>query len=326
MAVLLCVITMLCWGSWANTQKLASKSWRYELFYWDYVTGVLILSIIMAFTLGSFGESGRSFIKDLGQVDSVNLFSALTGGVIFNLSNILLSASISIAGLAVAFPVGVGIALSLGVLLNYINTPKGDPVSLFTGVVLVLTAIIINAFAYKLKENKEKQQHSNKGVVLALIAGMLMSTFYRFIASSMDLTNFTQPESGKMTPYTAMFVFALGIFVSNFIFNTYFMYKPFVGEKVSYLAYFKGSFRTHLVGIMGGIIWGIGNLFSLISAEKAGAAISYGLGQGATLVAALWGVVIWKEFKGTGTFINLLIWLMFSFFLIGLAFIVFAGL
>lgn len=325
LAVILCFVTMLCWGSWGNTQKLAGKTWRYELFYWDYVIGVLLLSLIMAFTLGSFGENGRSFIPDIKQVQTGYFLSALAGGAIFNLSNILLSASVSIAGLAVAFPLGVGLALVLGVMINYFNTPKGDPFLLFLGVALIVVAIIVNALAYKKMGNTKDQKSKTKGLVLAIIAGVLMSTFYRFIAASMDLNNFNSPEIGKMTPYTAMFVFALGMFLSNFIINTIVMRKPFVGLPTTYKEYFSGNLKTHMVGVLGGLIWGLGNSLSLIAAGKAGAAISYGLGQGATLVAAFWGVFIWKEFKGGGKIVNILISIMFVLFIFGLSLIVIAG-
>jgi glucose uptake protein len=325
LAVTLCFITMLCWGSWGNTQKLAGKTWRYELFYWDYVIGVLVLSLIMAFTLGSIGENGRSFLPDLQQVKGEYLLSALVGGAIFNLSNILLSASVSIAGLAVAFPLGVGLALVLGVFINYFNAPKGDPVLLFLGVALIVVAIIVNALAYGKMGSKKEQSSKTKGLVLAIVAGVLMSTFYRFIAASMDLNNFNSPEVGKMTPYTAMFVFAVGMFLSNFLINTLVMRKPFVGTPTTYKEYFNGSVKTHMVGVLGGLIWGLGNLLSLIAAEKAGAAISYGLGQGATMVAAFWGVFIWKEFKGGPKSNNLLLTLMFILFICGLGFIIYAG-
>lgn len=324
-AVLLCFITMLCWGSWGNTQKLAGKTWRYELFYWDYVIGVLILSLVAAFTLGSIGENGRSFISDIKQVETGYFISALVGGAIFNLSNILLSASVSIAGLAVAFPLGVGLALVLGVFINYFNMPKGDPFLLFLGVVLIVVAIIVNALAYKKMGNNKDQKSKTKGLILAIIAGILMSTFYRFIAASMDMNNFNSPETGKMTPYTAMFVFALGMFLSNFIINTIVMRKPFVGIPTTYKEYFSGNIGTHMVGVLGGLIWGLGNLLSLIAAEKAGAAISYGLGQGATMVAAFWGVFIWKEFKGANKHIRSMITSMFILFVLGLSLIVFSG-
>lgn len=326
LAVLFCFITMLCWGSWGNTQKLAgSRVWRYELYYWDYVVGVLLLSLLAAFTMGSIGEKGRGFVDDLLQADASNLVSAFIGGVIFNLSNILLSASVSIAGMSVAFPLGVGLALVLGVFINYFTAPQGNPLYLFLGVFLVIAAIAFNAWAYRNMGKGEKQQKT-KGIVIAVVAGVMMSFFYRFIASSMDLQNFEYPEPGKMTPYTAMVIFSIGIFISNFLFNTIAMKRPFVGAPTSYKDYFSGGFRLHAVGVLGGVIWGIGNLFSLLAAEKAGAAISYGLGQGATMVAAFWGVFIWKEFVGGPKINNTLLTCMFILFLAGIGLIIYAGL
>lgn len=323
-AILFCIITMLCWGSWANTQKLASKTWRFELFYWDYVIGILLFSIISALTLGSFGTEGRSFMADLKQADSSNIRSALLGGVIFNAANILLSAAIAIAGMAVAFPVAIGLALVLGVIINYSASAKGEPVILFAGVALVMIAILINAAAYR-KKNTGDNKVSGKGILLSVVAGVLMSFFYRFIAASMDLENFASPAIGKMTPYTAVFVFSVGIFLSNFLFNTILIKKPFIGKPTSYAEYFKGNFRTHLTGILGGLIWGLGNSFNLIAAGKAGPAISYGLGQGATLIAALWGVFVWKEFKNSPKGTSSLVSAMFLFFIVGLVLLVYSG-
>jgi glucose uptake protein len=323
-AILFCFVTMLCWGSWANTQKLASKSWRFELFYWDYVIGILLFSVISAFTLGSTGDQGRSFLDDLSQADGANIRLALLGGVIFNAANILLSAAIAIAGMAVAFPVGIGIALILGVLLNYLAAEKGNPILLFAGVILVMGAIIINAIIYR-KVSRANVKVSSKGILLSIVAGVLMSFFYRFIAASMDVDNFVAPAAGKMTPYTAVFIFSCGIFISNFLFNSILMKKPFQGPPTGYAEYFRGRFSTHLVGVLGGLIWGLGNSLNLIAAGKAGPAISYGLGQGATLIAALWGVFIWKEFRGAPKGTNGLITGMFLLFVIGLGFIIYSG-
>lgn len=324
LAIVFCFITMLCWGSWANTQKLAAKSWRFELFYWDYVIGILLFSIISAFTLGSIGDQGRSFINDLQQAEWGNIGSAFLGGIIFNAANILLSAAIAIAGMAVAFPVGIGIALVLGVIVNYVGSEKGDPALLFGGVVMIMIAIILNALAYK-KATASGAGVSLKGIWISLIAGVLMSFFYRFIAISMDLENFEQPAAGKMTPYTAVFIFSVGIFASNFIFNSFIIKKPFDGIPTSYAEYFRGNFRTHLTGLLGGMIWGLGNSFNLIAAGKAGAAISYGLGQGATLIAAIWGVFIWKEFRNAPKGTNKFIIFMFLFFIAGLGMLINAG-
>lgn len=323
-AILFCFITMLCWGSWGNTQKLAAKTWRYEFFYWDYVVGLLLFSIVSAFTLGSIGEEGRSFTADLAQADMSNLFTAFLGGVIFNASNILLSAAIALCGMSVAFPVGVGLALVLGVLINYFGAAKGEPLYIFIGVLLITVAIILNGFAYKKAQTGQKSL-TTKGIIISIAAGVIMSFFYRFVAASMDLTNFASPEVGKLTPYTAVFIFAVGVFVSNLVFNTIAMKHPVEGQPVSIKDYFRGTTSTHMVGLLGGVIWCVGQSLSMIASEKAGAAISYGLGQGATLVSALWGILVWKEFKGAPRISNQLNIAMFFLFIVGLVFLIYAG-
>jgi len=322
-AVVLCFVTMLCWGSWANTQKLASKEWRFQLFYWDYAVGVLVLSLIFSFTLGSFGSGGRSFLADLSQASGAAIWSALLGGIVFNLSNILLVAAIDIAGMAVAFPIGVGLALVLGVVINYIKLPVGDPVLLVVGVVGVVIAIVLDALAYR--RLPTDKQTTTKGILISVAAGVLMGFFFRFVVASMA-TDFTNPESGLLTPYTAVFVFSVGLLLSNFVWNSIVMKKPFVGEPVPYGDYFtKGSARLHMVGILGGMIWNVGMSLSIVASGAAGPSISYGLGQGATMVAAFWGAFIWKEFKDPPQGTNRLLALMFVFYIVGLGLIVFAG-
>jgi glucose uptake protein len=323
LAIILCFITMLCWGSWGNTQKLAGKSWRFELFYWDYVFGIVLFSLLLGFTMGSTGESGRSFIQDIRQADSRNILNAMIGGVIFNASNILLVAAMAIAGMAVAFPVGVGIALALGVIINYVYAPHGDSNLLFGGVAFIVAAIILDAVAYK-KHSLSMKKVSGKGITLSISAGILMALFYRFVASSM-VSSFAAPESGKLTPYSAIFFFSTGVLVSNFLFNWLIMKRPFEGKPLTFKDYTKGSFEAHLNGVLGGVIWNIGMSMSILASGKAGFAISYGLGQGATLVAALWGVFIWKEFKGATKLVNTLIFLMFFEYLAGLALLIYAG-
>ena len=325
LAIIFCFITMLCWGSWGNTQKLASKTWRYEYFYWDYVFGIVLCALFFAFTLGSHGENGRSFLTDLRQADFSSIGSALLGGIIFNASNILLSAAIAVCGMSVAFPIGVGLALVLGVFVNYFSVPKGDPVTLFGGVFLIVLAIVFNGIASSKVSEVSGQAVRKRGVLIAVCAGILMAFFYRFVAAAIDLENLESPAVGMMTPYSALFVFAIGIFISNFLFNSLLMRKPFTGVPVAYSQYFKGNMNTHLVGIFGGAIWALGTACSYIAAGTAGAAISYGLGQGATMVAALWGVFIWKEFKGGSKSTNLLIALMFVLFFLGLALIITSG-
>jgi glucose uptake protein len=324
-AVIMCIVTMLCWGSWANTQKLASKQWKFQLFYWDYCIGVVLISLIAGITAGSTGSIGRGFVVDLQQATLVAIGFAFLGGVVFNLANILLVAAIDIAGMAVAFPIGIGIALVEGVIINYILKPDGNPILLFVGVAAITVAIILDAMAYK-KLSGGEQKSTGKGFVLSIVAGVLMGLFYYLVQRGIA-SNFMDPEVGKMGPYAAVFVFSIGVFLSSFIWNTIVMAKPFVGEPVPFGDYFKKrNPRLHLIGILGGVIWGVGMSVNNMAAGTAGPAISYGLGQGATMVAALWGVFIWKEFKNAPAGTNKLITLMFALFLIGLGLIIAAKL
>ncbi len=321
LAIILCVITMLCWGSWANTTKLTTKTWRFELFYWDYGLGILLTTLLLAFTLGSNGNEGRAFIDDIKQAESSNILSSLAGGIIFNLANILLVAAIAIAGMSVAFPVGIGIALVLGVIVNYISNPQGNPVLIFGGVALIALATILNARAYQKLQTTSSDKVSKKGLILSVVSGCLMGLFYKYVAGSM-VSNFNVPEAGKLTPYTALVIFAIGIVISSFLFNTLQMKRPFIGKPVSFTDYFNGRTKDHLIGILGGLIWCLGMSLSIIASGKAGPAISYGLGQGATVVAALWGIYVWKEFdkapKGTKPLLNIMLLL----YIAGLAMII----
>lgn len=310
LAIILCIVTMLCWGSWANTTKLCSREWRFELFYWDYGMGILITTLLLAFTIGSIGSSGRGFLSDIAQANGAHLFSAFIGGIVFNLANILLVAAIGIAGMSVAFPVGIGIALVLGVVINYISNPQGNPVLIFAGVLLIVMAILLNARAYQKLQAGVAGAVSKKGLIISVISGFLMGLFYRFVAESMA-TDFNNPEAGKLTPYTALVLFAIGIVLSSLLFNTIQMRRPFTGTPVSFTDYFKGITRDHLIGLLGGLIWCLGMALNIIASGKAGPAISYGLGQGATVVAAVWGIYVWKEFakapKGTRSMLNLML-------------------
>lgn len=322
LAVVCCVLTMLCWGSWANTRRLAGSGWRFELFYWDYTVGVLLLTLLLGLTLGSTGSEGLAFAADLSQASAASIGSALLGGAIFNLANILLVGAIEIAGMAVAFPVGVGLALIIGVIVNYVADPIGNVALLSAGVLLVTLAIVLDALAYRRLPGAAAGV-TTRGLLLSIASGVFMGVFYRFVAASM----YDDPahlEPGRMGPYSAVFVFAGGIFLSNFLWNTVAMKKPFLGAPVPFADYFRGTLGTHLTGILGGVIWAAGMSLSLLASGRAGYAISYGLGQGATMVAALWGVFIWHELRGAPAGTSRLVAAMFGCFLGGLALIILA--
>ena len=307
-AIFFCVITMSGWGSWANTQKLAGKEkWPFELFYWDYAIGVFLFSLLFAFTLGSFGDAGQSAAANLRSMDFGFAIPALISGAIFNLSNILLVVGIDAAGMSVAFPVGVGLALVIGTVESYIGEPKGNAMLIFAGVALIVLAMVFSAVAHS-RLPHGGARNPRRGLIFSVFAGCLMGFFYPQLMKAIS-PNFNTAEilPGMLTPYVALVFFGAGVLASNFLWNTIFMRAGghHFGE------YFQGSARLHAIGILGGFIWMIALSFNVLASSVAGPAISYALGQGATLVAALWGLLIWKEFRsaspGTGKFIALML-------------------
>lgn len=310
-ALTMIILSMICWGSWANTQKLC-KGWRFELFYWDYVGGILLIALILGFTLGSIDAgSPESFIRNLRAADSHHFLLAFLGGVVFNLGNILIVAAIAIAGMAVAFPVGVGLALVVGSVLNYIITPKGNPLMLFGGIALVCLAIALDAVAYR--RQAKGQAVSATGIVVSVLGGVVMGLFYPFVAKAIKGEN-------HFGPYTVAFVFVLGVLVSNFPLNYFLMRRPVSGPVVSFGDYFRGARAWHFWGIFGGMAWGVGTISNFVAsyAQMVGPAASYALGQGSTMVGTIWGVFVWKEFKGADATTKRLLALMFAFFIIDL--------
>lgn len=322
LAVFLCAVAMICWGSWQNTQNLIGKSWRFEHYYWDFSIGILLFAILMAFTFGSIGHEGRSFLPDLRQADLKNLLSAAVGGVIWNMGTLLLVAAISIAGMSVAFPIGGGIGWTLGIVINYIGKPEGNPLFLFGGTGFIVLAIIMSMQSYrKLTENQKKP--TLKGILLSILAGLCIAFFYRFVASSLA-SDFSPAEAGKISSYTAVVFFSLGALLCTALVNPIFMARPVQGEPVRISGWVKGSSRTHLLGILGGAIWCLGNSVSFMSVGAASPAISYGLSNSAPVVAALWGIFVWKEFRDAPKGTNTLLTLMFICYLAGLALIVYS--
>jgi glucose uptake protein len=310
-ALFMMILSMVCWGSWANTQKLC-KGWRFELFYWDYVWGILLISIIMGFTLGrTHPASPDAFLNNLGSADFSHTLLAFLGGIVFNIANILLVAAIAIAGLAVAFPIGIGLALVIGSVLNYIITPKGNPLLLFGGIALVCVAIVLDALAYRRISRDLKV--STKGIVLSLLCGVGMGLFYPFVAKALTGEN-------HLVPYTVAFVFALGVLACTIPLNYIFMRNPVSGPPVRMRDYFTGTRALHFWGILGGAIWGVGTITNFVAsyAQMVGPATSYALGQGATMISAIWGVFVWKEFKGADVAAKRLLAMMFAFFVAGL--------
>jgi glucose uptake protein len=313
---------MVCWGSWQNTQNLIGKAWRFELYYWDFSIGILLFALLMAFTFGSIGSEGRSFLTDLRQADTGNLLSAALGGVIWNVGTLLLVAAISVAGMSVAFPIGGGIGWTLGIFINYIGKPEGNPAFLFTGTAFIVLAILLSMQSYKKLATKQ-QKPTLTGIILSFAAGLCIAFFYRFVASALAI-DFTPAEAGKITSYTAVVFFSVGAIICTILLNPLFMKRPISGEPVKMSQWFKADSRTHLLGMLGGAIWCLGNSVSFMSVGAASPAISYGLSNSAPVVAALWGIFVWKEFKDAPKGTSLLLSLMFVCYLIGLGLIVYS--
>jgi glucose uptake protein len=340
-ALLLTLLSMICWGSWANTFKLAGK-WRFELFYFDFAIGVMVAALLYAYTFGTLGFDGFLFTDDLMHTGRRQLFDGFAGGVVFNLANMLLVAAISLAGMSVAFPVGIGMALVIGVVWNYVIKPVGNPQLLFFGCAIIVGAIIVDALAYRAlaamkfeqlaktgKVKSTRKTISIKGVVLSIACGLLMGSFFPLVTMgrASDLGG-TAGETG-MGPYAIGVVFALGILVSTPVFNLFFMNLPVQGEPVEIPEYFRGSLKDHLLGWIGGMIWMTGGMANFVASSapasvQVGPATSYAIGQGATMVSALWGLLVWKEFAGADTRIRMLLIVMFVLFLCGLALVAIA--
>lgn len=348
-ALLLAILTMLCWGSWANTLKLAGK-WRFELYYFDYTLGLMIAVTVAAFTFGSWDSEGAlaadiaafNFLDNMMVASKTQMAYAMVGGAVFNLANLLLVAAIAVAGLSVAFPVGIGLALIVGVVLNTIIKPAGSPLFLFSGVVLVLLAIIASAMAHSLHmANKIKVApvepvegrpavrrpgvrlgaargpSALKGILLSLSAGLLMGLFYPLVEMS------KRGEIG-LGPYAAAFMFGLGVLVTTPVYNLFFMNLPVEGEAVAIRDYLRGTLKQHLLGVAGGMIWAVGAVSNFVAASapasvNVGPGVSYALGQGATLVSTLWGLLVWKEFAGATPAVRKRVALMLILFIGGLA-------
>ena len=304
-ALLMMITSAICWGSWANTYK-GVKNYRFELFYWDYAIGIFLISLILAFTMGNTGHDASSFASNVQSADASNIVWTLVGGAIFNLANLLLVAAIDMAGLSVAFPVSIGIALVVGVVLSYVLQPKGSPLFLAVGVVCAVVAVILDGKAYGSLASAGRSV-SRKSIIVCIVSGVLMGLWAPFVARSMTHGN-------ALGPYSTAVFLTLGALLSCFIWNVYFMRKPLVGEPVSFGGFFSGPPSGHLLGLAGGLIWGTGMVFNLVAASYTGVAISYAIGQSAPMVAALWGILAWKEFAGSGSRATVYLVFMFVFY------------
>jgi len=291
-ALIMTILSTICWGSFANTYKL-TKNYRFELYYWDYAGGIVLISLVLAFTLGSISGGEQSFLANARSAAAMNVLDAGIGGFLFNIANVLLIAGIEIVGLAIAFPISIGIALVEGVILSYIIQPKGSAFLLGLGVAMAVLAVILIGKAYGALQSGNKKV-PRKGILVCLASGLLMGTFAPFVTKSMTALH-------PLTPYTVAVLFTSGALICCFFFNVFLMKKPLAGNPVGFSGYWSAPGSYHALGLLGGSIWGLGTVFNFVAASLVGVPISYAIGQASPMIAALWGVFIWHEFRGANT-------------------------
>jgi glucose uptake protein len=314
-ALFMMITSAICWGSWANTYK-GVKNYRFELFYWDYAIGIFLMSLILGHTMGSTGSHGLGLRENIHAAAGSDMLFAMLGGAIFNLANLLLVAAIDMAGLAIAFPVSIGIALVVGVITSYAQQPKGNAALLAGGVVCALIAVVLDGKAYGSLASTGRSV-SRKSIVVCVVSGVLMGLWAPFMTRTMP-HEVNGAMVGTLGPYAAAVFLTLGALLSCFVWNIYFMKHPLVGEPVGFGGFFRAPASAHALGLLGGFIWGTGMVFNLVAASFTGVAISYAIGQSAPMVAALWGVFAWKEFAGAPAKARLYLFLMFVFYCVGI--------
>ena len=311
-ALLMTIFSTVCWGSFANTFK-GTKNYRFELYYWDYGLGIFLIAVVLALTMGSFAGGPTAFLANVHSADGINLLYAALGGFVFNIANVLLIAGIEIVGLSIAFPISIGIALVEGVVLSYALQPRGNAALLGAGVFMALVAVVLVGKAYGALRSASDTV-SRRGVVVCVISGLLMGVFAPFITRAMT-------RGHTLTPYTSAVFLTLGAFLCCFVFNTILMRKPIVGSPEAAGDYFRAPAGYHALGLLGGAIWGTGTVFNFVAASLVGVAISYAIGQASPMVACLWGVFAWKEFRGANKRAKGYLAAMFAAYVLALALI-----
>ena len=343
--VLLLVLSMLCWGSWAATYKLAGK-WRFELYYYDLSAGIALGAAAAAFTFGSLNSSELTFQDNLLIASYRKMAFALGAGLVFNLGNLLLAGAVSITGLSVAFPVCLGTAVIATAIREFALNPQGSMALMLGGAVLVAGAIVVDAYAHvthvdaqaeeakkaalqidprsKPSKHKVKPPGPARAIVLSVIGGLL-------VAASHPLLNEGRLGDNGLGPYGTMLLLAAGMLVSTFLYAPFFVNFPVAGEPIQSSAYFKGTARQHLLGLLGGVLVAVAGAAGLTGVTvptlaKIGPILtSLPLHAGAIL-AAVWGLLAWREFKGAQERARMLLWVALVLYLAGLGMVAIAPL
>jgi glucose uptake protein len=316
--MVLLIISMFCWGSWANTLKLAGK-WRFELYCFDFAFALMLFALIYALTTGNLGYDGFGFMDNVMNAGKREWASAAGGGVVFAFGNIMLMAAISAAGMALAFPLALGTALIIGAVLSWAASPGGNPLNLWAGGLLVVVAMVADASGYRAlgrqrhealakagKARSTRRPSGVKGIVLSLFGGLLLG------ATPMLLQKATVPDTG-LGPYAVWVFFGVGVLTTTLAVGMFLLNLSMQGEELSIAAYFKSTRRQHMLGWLGGAMWCTGAVASFVAiyantapgangglpagAAPVGPVPIYALAQSATLLAAIWGMLVWKEGK-----------------------------
>jgi glucose uptake protein len=334
-SLLLLILTFICWGSWANTQKLVFK-WRFELFYYDFTLGLAICVAIAAFTLGSMNSQDLTVSDNMMIAGYRKMAYAVFAGLIVNLGYIFLSAAVSLSGMAVAFPLTFGIALIVSSITDFIGAPQtANSLLLFGGLVLVLVAVLMDCIAYRshldalaaaskkgpILDPRTKLPARTpiaaRGIVFSILSGIALGFFFPVVDSSRTGDN-------GVGPYGLALLIGAGMFFSTLLYVPFFLNFPVLGEPKQVRDYFKGEKKQHLLGIFGGFVWAVGLIAALVEfaappAAQIGPALSTGMVQGAPVLAGLWGVLAWGEFKNSTQTVKMLLLMMFVLFIAGLA-------
>lgn len=310
MALLMMFIGMFLWGSWLNTLKL-TRNWRFELFYFDYALGIFLTSVLVGLTLGTWYGVDTYWVN-LHAANRTAWLYAFLAGIVWNAGNILLTAGVSIVGMAVAFPATIGLALVVGVTGGYVVTPRGNPVFLFVGVAVVFLAVIASSLAYR-SAASSRHKVSKVGMPVCLFSGILFSVVGPLLAKASS-------GSPSLGTYGLISLFTLGGLLSTFPLMAYLMKHPLDEAPLTVSDYWKGSLGQHVAGLAGGVLWTMGTTCVLVPQSMVRTALAYSIGHSNALVAVLWGVLVWREFRGAPAQSLVLAGLTFVLYFVGLVF------
>lgn len=326
--IILLVFGMLCLGTWANTFRMTSR-WRFELYCFDFAFGVVLAALLIGFTFGNLGWDGFALTDDLGIAAKQKEAIAVASGMVFSLGNMLILGALSVAGVTVAYLIGLGIMLTTGMVIMYFTSPSGNGTMLAAGAFLVIVAAVLLSVSIRLhslgrlmiqmREGKTKSTRktvSMKGPILATAGGIVAGICF-------PLMNASREGDAGLGPYSLGLLFAVGVVVATVIFNLFFMNLPVQGEALEVTAYFNGRSKSHWLGVLGGVLFYVGLVSTLIVARAEGRNIVQpvtirALTLAATAVGILWGLLRWKEFAGAGGKVRTLLLISLFLFAVGI--------